>query len=154
MAVQSLNTLKAWFKTGKKPTQQQFYDLLESCINGAVAIGDIPGLSDLLAQKLDKVTFNAYEQGQSIDYDTHDYYTIPAGYLLEKFIPYYSADSYLKASLVAIGNNEIADIELISAGWNRPVTVDIVATADTNFYIDGIPAGSKIVFFKRKIKMD
>lgn len=56
MAKQPINTIKNWFKTGLKPTQQQFWDWLDSYRHkdDKVASADVDGLQDLLDAKVDK----------------------------------------------------------------------------------------------------
>ena len=51
-----------------------------------------------------------------------------------------------------MGDTDEYEQEEVAAGWNRPMQLDIFAEANTDVYIDGIPAGSKIVYLTRKIK--
>jgi hypothetical protein len=53
MAVQSLNTLKNWFKTGLKPSQAQFWDTWDSFRHKSdkVPVADIEGIDELLMAK-------------------------------------------------------------------------------------------------------
>jgi hypothetical protein len=53
MAVQTLNTLKNWFRTGLKPSQQQFWDWLDSFRhkNDKVPVADVEGIDELLLAK-------------------------------------------------------------------------------------------------------
>jgi len=50
MAIQARNTLKGWFKTGKKPTQAQFSDWLDSYfhVNDNIPLSSVIGLVDIL----------------------------------------------------------------------------------------------------------
>jgi len=56
MALQTLNTIKQWFKTGLKPTQTQFWDTWDSFRHKfeKVPIKDIEGIDELLLTKADK----------------------------------------------------------------------------------------------------
>ncbi|PWA10984.1 hypothetical protein [Flavobacterium laiguense] len=51
MALQTLNTIKNWFKTGLKPTQAQFWDTWDSFRHKSdkVPVAEIEGLNELLA---------------------------------------------------------------------------------------------------------
>ncbi len=57
MALQTLNTIKQWFKTGLKPTQTQFWDTWDSFRHKfeKVPVKDIEGIDELLLSKADKV---------------------------------------------------------------------------------------------------
>lgn len=50
MPIQAINTIKTWFQTGDKPTQNQFWDWLDSFVhkNDSIAIGNVTGLNDAL----------------------------------------------------------------------------------------------------------
>jgi hypothetical protein len=56
MAKQSINTIKQWFKTSLKPTQQQFWDWLDSFRHkdDKVQPDEVDGLQNLLDAKVDK----------------------------------------------------------------------------------------------------
>ena len=56
MAIQTLNTIKNWFKTGLKPSQQQFWDTWDSFRHKfeKVPVKDIEGIDELLLSKADK----------------------------------------------------------------------------------------------------
>jgi hypothetical protein len=52
----NLNTIKNWFKTGLKPTQQQFWDTWDSFWHkdDAIPVANIEGIDNLLNQKANK----------------------------------------------------------------------------------------------------
>ncbi|KQO21655.1 hypothetical protein ASF10_12965 [Flavobacterium sp. Leaf82] len=60
MALQTLNTIKNWFKTGLKPTQSQFWDTWDSFRhkNEKVPVKDVAGIDELLFSKADKSALN------------------------------------------------------------------------------------------------
>ncbi|MBF4484375.1 hypothetical protein [Flavobacterium sp. CSZ] len=60
MALQTLNTIKQWFKTGLKPSQQQFWDTWDSFRHKfeKVPVKDIEGIDELLLSKADKVVLD------------------------------------------------------------------------------------------------
>ncbi|MGQ0738645.1 MAG: hypothetical protein ACT4OJ_06255 [Bacteroidota bacterium] len=155
MAVQPINTLKSWFETADKPTQNQFWDWMDSFFhkNEMIPQASITDLVNTLNSLVLQSVFDAFEQGQLVTMDANYTYVIPAGYLLEKIIPYYGGAGEMQISIVGMGQTDISEIPEIAAGWNRPVQLDIMAENNTDVFIDGIPAASKIVFLKRKIKM-
>ncbi|MCW3467649.1 hypothetical protein [Chitinophaga nivalis] len=60
MAIQQKNLLKNWFKTGDYPTQEQFWDWMDSYLHKTedkVAIDNVQGLRDTLNQKADYATY-------------------------------------------------------------------------------------------------
>jgi hypothetical protein len=146
------DTVKPWFETGDKPTQAQFYTLFDSIRwnDEAIAIGDIIGL---VAALLGKVNTSDYE-GQLISTDVPITYTLPAGYLLERVVAFYgSGSTNMQISKVSMGATDLIDKDDVVAGWNQPIDLNIFAPVNTDIYIDGIPAASKIVILKRKIKI-
>jgi hypothetical protein len=62
MAKQNIEILKSWFKTGLKPTQQQFWDLFDSYFhkNGIIPIGNIENFQNYLNEKADKELLDAF----------------------------------------------------------------------------------------------
>ncbi|MFQ6600136.1 hypothetical protein [Flavobacterium sp. C3NV] len=60
MALQTLNTIKQWFKTGLKPTQTQFWDTWDSFRHKfeKVPVKDIEGIDELLLTKVDKTVLD------------------------------------------------------------------------------------------------
>lgn len=155
MAIRPLNTLKGWFVTAAKPIQDQFWDWIDSFRHKSEAIpmADVNGLTDIINSLVPATTFNAFEQGELIEYNAPATYAIPAGYELEKVFVYYPGAGVISMSLVQYGDQElIPEVEVV-AGWNRKIDIGIVAVAATNVFINSIPVGSKILFIKRKLKM-
>ncbi|MEO7977786.1 hypothetical protein [Flavobacterium sp.] len=60
MAITALNNIKNWFKTGLIPTQQQFWDTLDSFRHKSekVPVSDIEGIDALLEGKAEEAEFN------------------------------------------------------------------------------------------------
>ncbi|MGQ0739151.1 MAG: hypothetical protein ACT4OJ_08850, partial [Bacteroidota bacterium] len=92
------DTVKPWFETGDKPTQAQFWQFFDwvRFLDDPIAMAEVTGLVNAL---LGKVNTSDYE-GQLIAYDGPAIYTIPAGYLLEKIIPYYGGAGEMQISIV------------------------------------------------------
>nr|WP_315175561.1 hypothetical protein [uncultured Flavobacterium sp.] len=57
MALQTLNTIKDWFKTGLKPSQTQFWDTWDSFRhkNDKVPVAEVDGLDEIIDSKADKM---------------------------------------------------------------------------------------------------
>ena len=64
MAKQTLNTIKNWFKTGLKPTQQQFWDTWDSFWHKdqVIPASSIENLDARFDEKADKEAFDALVQ--------------------------------------------------------------------------------------------
>lgn len=60
MAIQTLNTIKNWFKTSLKPSQQQFWDTWDSFRHKLekISVKDISDIDELLDNKADKKALN------------------------------------------------------------------------------------------------
>jgi hypothetical protein len=67
MALTALNTIKNWFKTNLIPTQQQFWDTLDSFRHKSdkVAATDVDGLNALLAAKASNTVFQAHTTAEN-----------------------------------------------------------------------------------------
>lgn len=62
MAITSINTLKQWFQTAMRPTQEQFWAIFDSFRHKSdkVPASDIEGMDDLLLSKADKQAFTVH----------------------------------------------------------------------------------------------
>jgi streptogramin lyase len=62
MAKQTINTIKQWFRTSLKPTQQQFWDWLDSFRHkdDKIPAADIEGIDELLLSKADKSVLDTH----------------------------------------------------------------------------------------------
>ena len=67
MAIQAKATLKSWFLTGKKPTQAQFHDLIDSYIHKSESldVSNITGLEELLESTVSSTAFNSHIDNDS-----------------------------------------------------------------------------------------
>ena len=68
MAKQDKNKLKDWFRTGKYPTQEQFWDWMDSYIHRDDQLridANFPELNGVLQQKVDKEVFKHYSENQN-----------------------------------------------------------------------------------------
>lgn len=156
MAIRTVNELKAFFETGDTPTQQQFWDWLESFLhkNDGITIANVTGLTAALNGKLDQVQFDAYEQGILVAADDNIEYAISNGILLERVITCYGSTADIAISVVEMGGEDILPLTPIDAGWQQPLELNRVFENAATLYISGIPAGSKLLFMMRKFKMN
>jgi hypothetical protein len=145
------DTVKPYFQTHDEPTQTQFYELFDKIrfIDDPIALADIAGLISALSGKLNTADY----EGQLVAYNAPATYVHSAGILLEKIIPFYGGVGSIFISRIGMGQSEIFLKDDMVGGWNNAIAVDIFSDADMNIYIDGIPAGSKILFLKRKLKL-
>lgn len=62
MAITSINTLKQWFQTAMRPTQEQFWAIFDSFRHKSdkVPASDIEGMDELLLNKADKEAFTVH----------------------------------------------------------------------------------------------
>lgn len=58
----TLNTIKNWFKTGLKPTQQQFWDTWDSFWHkdDKIPLGNVNGLNERFLEKADQAALTAH----------------------------------------------------------------------------------------------
>ncbi|WP_294958649.1 hypothetical protein [uncultured Flavobacterium sp.] len=66
MAIQTLNTIKNWFKTGLIPTQEQFWDVFDSYRHklDKIPVEEITGLDNLLQEAVNIVKNPVYKAGE------------------------------------------------------------------------------------------
>lgn len=124
MAIQTLDTIKEWFKTGLKPKQQQFWDTWDSFRhkNEKVPVKDVEGIDELLTSnkiipsgqylifKVDPNTNNKLEIGDSV-----------IGYCEGNFLceaTYYGGDQTLISSFQPIKEAIIETVTLVPLNSN------------------------------------
>jgi hypothetical protein len=152
MPVQTRDTLKQWFQTGDYPTQAQFYDLLDSMLlSGEVTLADVVNLVTTLQGKADKASFDAFYQGERIAYNANAVYVIPDGYLLEKMIVLPGVDANIRTGNTN-GAEDVNPEYPFSAATGEVLVLNLYAKAARTIYINGLPAGSAIIYFKRLVK--
>ena len=77
MAIQATNTIKQWFRTGLKPTQQQFWDWLDSFRHkdDKIPAADVEGIDELLLAKADKSVLDNHLSSTNANAHTADQIT-------------------------------------------------------------------------------
>jgi hypothetical protein len=142
------DTAKSWFERGDKPTQAQFAQVFEWLRWKDEAIENAPD-----ASKLDKIIFDAFEQGQLVAFPAGDSsFALDANYLLEKVIVLPPIDALVKIG-DTVGGEEICPEVEVKAANGGVILVNAFANGGVRrIYFTGIPVNTKIVFIKRKIK--
>jgi hypothetical protein len=147
MAVQNINQLKQWFKTGDKPTQQQFYDWLDSFRHRSetVAISEVDELPTVLQNKADVVTVN-YLLPVMLPYNEFAW-KASAGTLIEKILIISDVDLIVNIGTSNEGN-EIAEGVEVNHGYGI-VTVDYFIRTDTTIYFTGVTSNTIIKIYRK-----
>lgn len=145
---------KQFFETGDKPTQAQFASLFEKLRwkDENLEIENVNNLMQILLGKADDATLQQLIGEQELKlYDADGPYTIAAGYLIEKVIimPGVNAD-------ISIGSSpdfpeDITPLTSMDSNRGEVVILNLFARAERIIHFFGLPAGSSIVFFKKKI---
>lgn len=118
MAVQPIDTLKQWFQTGDYPTQQQFWDWLDSFrhVSADITINDVEDLANQLNGKATTAQLAALNNTLIIGPGVASY-DIPAGTLLTSFWILDDSNPVISVGKAAAGtdiidNEQLADGEL------------------------------------------
>ncbi len=157
MAIKSVAELKSFFETGDKPTQQQFYDWLESFIHQTegIAIANVAGLVAALVEKADQVALQLLidlVKPIRLILEADGSYEIPAGKLMERLIITPIAETTLKVGITPAGN-EVLEEEILDADSDKIVDYVIVARAAGNLiYFTGIVAQTTVLIYTKTLE--
>ena len=141
MAIQSVVQLKAWFRTGLKPLQQQFFDWIDSYRHVSVAI-QMADLAPALQAAINAIGATSdvlLPAGTAA-------YTVPAGTLLEKLLFLDAANPVISVGKTA-GTADVFEAVQMAGGalvLNGPV---FFATL-TNLYFTGITGNTVVKVYK------
>lgn len=115
MAQQDRNTLKTFFQTGDKPTQQQFWDWLDSFVHNTDAIPQsrITGLTDALPTAAQLQAVEDLEP-KDVTINGSGTYQIPAGKLLQHIVFMVNTNNVCKAGF-SLNSGEIFDDNVTTA---------------------------------------
>jgi hypothetical protein len=141
-------TAKSWFERGDKPTQAQFAQVFDWL---RWKDEELPTPSD--ANKLDKIVFDAFEQGQVVAFPAgNGSFVLDANYLLEKVIVLTPIDALVKIG-DTFGGEEVCPETPVSSAIGGVIEVNAFANGVARtLFLSGIPVNTKIVFIKRRIK--
>ena len=147
MAKQSINTLKAWFETGDYPTQQQFWDWLDSFIHkdDALDISNVDGLEDALILKADASQITALINAVLLNAGTTSW-LVPAGTLIEMFLIIAPTTINFSVGTTEGGQEVIETYEV--AVWSV-YDKNVYFAAATTIYFGGVAEDTIIKIFKR-----
>lgn len=148
------DTVKPWFETGDKPTQSQFWSLFDKLWfkDEPLTVDDIANLSDLVITKANQTDLDGYIQGELVLIDADGYYDLPSPYLLEKMIVVPPEDMDISLGKTE-GGSEISAAETISSAGELLDINQFALTGTLRIYFGGITAETKVIIFKRKIKI-
>lgn len=129
MAATPTNTIKTWFETADKPTQQQFWDWLDSMRNklDPIPAGDISGLVAVIDDRITQVGGGVGEPGTSIympvtlSVSSSETYSVAAEKLAKDFIIIPTSPGLVKIGLTA-GGSEVFET---TAGDTAPLFADV-----------------------------
>lgn len=149
MAQQSRNQLKQWYVTGAFPTQQQFWDWLDSFwhkTEDAIQITNVQNLQTTLQNKADVSALNALQSAIILPAGTL-YYDFPAGYIL-KIIWFFGPT----AANIGVGysavDNDIFEPGAMAASGNLCFEGLVPFATTTRIYFNGIAADTNIKIIK------
>jgi hypothetical protein len=151
------DTAKQWFVRKAKPTQAQFWQVLDwlRWKDEPVGIGDIDGLTEALQSKADASALAGISNNpQAVtqrDFDADGSYTLQAGNLLESIVILIGSDSLVKIGSVA-GTDDIMPDTNVTQGIGAVIVLNIYTVNDMNLFFTGLNANSSIIFISKKLK--
>lgn len=168
MAVQTISTLKSWFETGDYPTQQQFWDWLDSyrhkstgvpleevtalvvtlqakadLINGKVPVSQLPDAvvsGDLaeLIAAVEKLTPEDLVAGATT-------WSVPYDCLIEILLVKDASGIDFKAG-TTVGGNELIETRV---DGDSPLAINYPVTEGQTIYFTGVESDTTIKIYKR-----
>lgn len=150
MPQQTRTTLKSWFETGDKPTQQQFWDWIDSFfhLTDPIAQSSVTGLTAALNEKASQASVDALApvildgSGSTVNYSSG------GGRILHKVrIKSTSAITSLNIG-TSVGGSQILAAENVAANNASIITLDFDIESATTIYFSGLSGtwNIKIVF--------
>lgn len=157
MAKTARNTIKTWFETGDFPTQEQFWNWLDSfwhkddklptsqidgldaLINGKATTSDITNLQTQINNIVSGPTSKTLNENSAV--------TIPEGKLLQKLVVDPSGD--LDAFGVGIGDGgyDILPAIPVASGDAQVFILDLYAKAERTIWINGITSQTNVKIY-------
>lgn len=145
MAKRTIDQLKQWFETGDYPTQQQFWDWLDSFIHkdDELSIVNITGLSDQLQSKanssqLASITPVVLAPGQT-------QWNAPAATVIEAIVFLTVGTKNISVGTTVGGSQIIEAADINTKAIFRPDYI----TAEETIYFTGVGADTTIKILKR-----
>ncbi len=146
MAKQSINQLRQWFETGDYPTQNQFWDWLDSFFHkdDAVTIDNIGGLTEILQGKAEQSSLQALAPVLLQTGTTE--WVAAAGTIIEAIVFLTVGTKNIKAGTSVDGEEVIFLQEITTKAIFRP---DYICDAQTTIYFGGVGSNTIIKILKR-----
>lgn len=156
MAERNRNTLKGYFLTGGYPTEQQFWDLIDSTfslLEDTITMANINGLQTALNSKADVASINsmmaqlaALGGTTSQSFNADGSFQIPDGQLIKSIAVIPTAAINFSIGYTNNGQ-EILPASPLVANKGNIFTLDIYANGPTTIYLNGITAPVVIKFY-------
>lgn len=145
MPKQSVATLKTWFETGDKPTQQQFWDWLDSFIHkdDGIAQSQVTGLVDSLNSLATQASVNELKAIVLTTSASSVSAVLPAGVILEKVRIKSNAVQTVNIGITP-GGSEIYPGDATAANQVAIIVLDYDIEAVTTVYFSGL-AGNNLI---------
>ena len=153
MAIQNINTLKNWFKSGFKPLQQQFYDWMDSYWHKdeQLPISSVNGLETILNTLPSQTAINtllALCVPDVVNASTDYTYTLVAGRRLQSVIIIPTNSMTIRIGTTS-GGEEVMIESIIQANETFVLDCALYAVADMPVYINGITSPTQLLIYKR-----
>lgn len=148
MPLQPLNTLKAWFETGDKPTQSNFWDWLDSYWHKSETIpqSSVDGLEDALTGFATMNDIAALKAINLTTFSSSASLNIPAGTIAH--VVRVKSTSAITFNLgTSGGGNQILDAEALSANQVGVYTTDFDCETLTTIHFSGLAGTTNIKIF-------
>jgi hypothetical protein len=149
MPIQSITQIKDWFRTGKKPTQGQFWDWIDSFVhkNDGIAINNVAGLQAALDGKVAQAYVDSLIQKNSVNLVSgQNNQSLAAG----KLITYIVIISATTQSVFIENTLNAADIVEVEceAGIPMPLSAMIYAQGTRNYIIRTSNPATAIIYIQ------
>ncbi|MBV6442765.1 MAG: hypothetical protein EPGJADBJ_04489 [Saprospiraceae bacterium] len=148
MAKQSVATLKGWFETGDKPTQQQFWDWLDSFIHkdDAIAQSQITGLVTSLNSLATQASVDALKARIITTSAASASIVLPAGVILTKVRIKSSAGQTVNIGTMP-GESDIYPCDATAPNQVQIVTLDYDIENVMTVYFSGLSGNNNIKIY-------
>ena len=148
MAVQSVNTIKSWFETGDKPTQNQFWDWLESFVhkNDLVPMSQVSGLNAALTALATQTSVDALKAIVVTTSASAISVSLPAGVIVNK-VRIKSSSAQTLSLGTSVGGSQILAAESLSANQVGLYVVDVDIDSATTIYFSGLSGNNSIKIY-------
>jgi hypothetical protein len=156
----ALSIIKSWFETGDFPTQEQFWNWMDSYWHKdeLIPVETVNGLASLLAGKATLEDVQNLQQQLNqlqaslvdiLTLSTDDSYTLTAGKILEKIVVIPTADLPGFGIGQSPGGFEILNPIAIPAAEPAVISLNLYAHTNRIVYFTGILSSTTIKIYKR-----